>query len=712
MKSSPSNTSKLSLSSDLKDLQKRPSKSLLSIYDAGYTTIQSLLWIIPLRVQATPVIKSFNHCYEECLFTGVGKVISSRSIPSFKGRGRNQAQLLNISLIVQDRLSKETIELKWFNAYPSLSHQVQQLNFIKFSGKVQIYHDSKQIINPDFNSMLEENIPTDEEEDPSLPILRIQYPTINGVNTSNIKKIIDKIPHDIWNELEDVISYETLQKRKFLTLKESLLLIHGKTEYLETWNLGLFEEAKKRLIYEEFLEEQLKILLRRKENLRPKGIVIESNNELTDQMKSIYPYSLTDDQNLVVNEILNDLSSGNPMMRLLQGDVGCGKTSVAITTSLIVIKSGHQVALMCPTEALATQHYKEIKKYCDHLSIKVGLLTGSLSQKNKNDLLTNCSQGKVDFIIGTHALIQENVAFKNLALSIIDEQHKFGVEQRLKLIKKSEGSHCLIMSATPIPRSLSMTQFGDLDISTIRSIPRGRKGSKTRIVEPNNFGNFLNFINTRVSMGEQVYIVVPAITESPKQDMLNLEEVLEKFRSLFHDLTIEGLHGQLKSEEKNKIIDKFTENKINILIATSVIEVGINIPNATIIGIMNPERFGLSSLHQLRGRVGRGDKPGFCFLVIDKQVSAESISRIKVIENHTDGFKIAEEDLKIRGAGDIFGKDQSGSLNNKKIANIITDYPLLVQAREDVDIILKQNSTALTKKLNQLAKDAKVFSTV
>ncbi len=713
MKSSPSNISKLSWNSSLSDLShKGPSKSLQALIDSGYSTLNSLLWLLPLRIQPTPVIKKFEHAYEECLFTGVAKVLSVRSLPSFHGKGKNRAQLLNITALVQDHLSKNVIELKWFNAYPSLSQNIQKLLFIKFTGKVQIYQDSKQIINPDFESYLEESLPTTEESDELLPELKIQYPTINGVNSTNIKKIIDKIPDTLWENIQDILPEDLMESRKLLTLKESFLLIHGKSLLLKEWNLGLYEEARKRLIYEEFLEEQFKIHLRRKENLRPKGLEIKCSDSTLKKYSSIYPYNLTVDQEKVLKEISIDFQSGKPMMRLLQGDVGCGKTSVAITAGLIAIESGYQVALMCPTEALSVQHYQEVKSYCDTMGFEVSLLIGSLTPKKKNEVLQKCSTGESQFIIGTHSLIQDSINFKNLGLAIIDEQHKFGVEQRLKLVKKGLGSHCLIMSATPIPRSLSMTQFGDLNISTITTLPSGRKGCKTRIVQPENFGKFLSFVKTRVEMGEQAYIVVPAITDNPAQDMLNLEDVLQRFKTFFPNFNIQGLHGQQKSQEKNDIIKSFKNRDIKILIATSVIEVGINIINSTIMAIMNPERFGLSSLHQLRGRVGRGDKPGFCFLVIDSRISAESNNRLKVIENNLDGFKIAEEDLKIRGAGDIFGKDQSGSSNNKRIANIITDFPLLQQAREDALTILKQKSTIIDQKLDQLAKDAKVFSTV
>ncbi|CBW25097.1 putative ATP-dependent DNA helicase [Halobacteriovorax marinus SJ] len=713
MKSSHLSTSSLNWNSNIQDLYSRgPTKSAQSLIDAGYSTLWQLLWIIPLRTQATPVIKNFQNAYEECLFSGVGKVLSTKSLPSFKGRGKNQAPLLNITAIVKDIFSDNIIELKWFNAYPSQSQSIQKLDYLKFSGKVQIYNSSKQIVNPDFESILSTELPTKEEEENPLPNLKIQYPTINGVNSSNIKKVIDKIPAQLWREIEDIIPEDIREQRKLLPLDQSFLLIHAKTEHLEKWSDGLYEEAKKRLIYEEFLDEQLKIHLRKKKNINISAIKLEIKDVDRKKYSSIYPYELTPDQDSTLKEICIDLNSGKRMMRLVQGDVGCGKTTVAITSSFLIINSGLQVALMCPTEALAKQHFEEIQSYCHDLKFTSKLLCGSTSSKDKKEILKGLENGEVDFIIGTHALIQNEVKFKNLALAIIDEQHKFGVDQRLKLLNKGEGTHCLIMSATPIPRSLSMTQYGDLNISTIKTIPSGRKGSKTRIVMPENFGKFLNFINTRASMGEQIYIVVPAITESPKQDMLNLEEVLEKFKKFFPNLNVQGLHGQLKNEDKNQVLKEFKNNEVNILIATSVIEVGINILNATVMAIMNPERFGLSSLHQLRGRVGRGDKPGFCFLVIDKSVSQESIHRVQVIEKYSDGFQIAEEDLKIRGAGDTFGKEQSGSNNGKKIANIILDFSTLQAVRDDLSEILKQNTSHFKRKLESLAKDAKVFSTI
>jgi ATP-dependent DNA helicase RecG len=657
-----------------------------------------------------PVLKKFSNAEVDSIFTGVGKVISVRSLPSFKGRGKGKAQLLNISVIVKDHFSSRTLEIKWFNAYGSISQKFEKSEYIKFTGSIQEYQGAIQVVNPDFNEVLKEDLPVTEEREADLPALKIQYPTINGVNTANVKKVIDKIPSLLWTSIQDEIPNEIIEERKLISLDKAYYLIHGKREYLDTWNEDLFLRARDRLIYQELFDEQLKITLRKNKIKTKEGIVFKKLE--TKSINKLFPYELTQDQKKVVKEIIADTKSGHPMMRLVQGDVGCGKTSIAIIAGILTNLNGFQSAFMCPTESLANQHYNEIEEYCNSLGIQCSLLLGSTSNKRKKEILDQLESGQIQFIVGTHSLFQDSIKFKNLAMAIIDEQHKFGVEQRLKLVKKGKGCHCLIMTATPIPRSLSLTQFGDLDISTIKSMPSGRKGSKTRIVTSENFGNFLNFVKTRVTMQEQVYIVVPAITESPNQDILNLEDVKKRFKEFFPSMIIEGMHGQMKSDERNDILNSFKDKKVNILVSTSVIEVGINILNATVMAILNPERFGLSSLHQLRGRVGRGEKPGFCFLITEKMISNDSMTRLKVIEDYTDGFHIAEEDLKIRGAGDVFGKEQSGSQNTKKIANIILNNRELEYAKEDLANILSTYPQALKGKIKRLEKDVKLFSTV
>jgi ATP-dependent DNA helicase RecG len=368
------------------------------------------------------------------------------------------------------------------------------------------------------------------------------------------------------------------------------------------------------------------------------------------------------------------------------------------------------VALMCPTEALATQHFESFKQLNPALNLE--LLLGSTKAKERKVILKNLIDGETEIVIGTHALFQDTVQFKKLGLAIIDEQHKFGVEQRLRLVSKGNGTHSLIMTATPIPRTLSLAQYGDLDISSIKMMPAGRKGIKTRITEKVNYAKYVEFVKGRLSLGEQAYFVFPAIEESETIDIQNVKESLKRYQETFKGFRVDMLHGQMKSEEKEKTVQDFRDKKIDILVSTSVIEVGINIENATIMSIYNPERFGLSSLHQLRGRVGRGDKAGFCFLVLDKEISPDSYQRLKVIEQNLDGFVIAEEDLKFRGEGDLFGVDQSGTVTSKRLANFLTHTAILEQVVSDVEKFQKSHPELLEPHFERLAKDQKILDTI
>lgn len=697
----------LSWSSTLEDMIGRSTnKSLLKLQEAKILKLKDLLWIFPLRVVELPPLQSFNYIEEGRIFIGRAKVLNVQARPNFRARGKGRALLYNIMVYVQDVMSDQILTLKWFNSYGSITSKISKCEYIDFMGEASSFNGQAQLANPEFHEVT-------DLKSPSLFLnttgdLKIQYPTINTVAGSITKKFIDMIPNQMWDEIPDSLNQSLIEKNNFLTLKESFKILHGKIKP----NEELEERAHQRLIYEEFFDDQLKIFARRSFLKKPNATKFAVSAETFASLTSMYPYELTPDQQSSLNEIRKDLSSGHPMMRLIQGDVGCGKTSVAMIAAMIVINQEAQVAMMCPTEALALQHYESAKELFGEVSIRFELILGSTKTKQKKIIQEKLLNGEIDLIIGTHSLIQDSIEFKNLSLAIIDEQHKFGVGQRIKLTSKGESVHCLIMSATPIPRSLSLTQYGDLDISTIKTMPIGRKGHKTRIVTEETYQQYLNFISTRLSLDEQVYIVTPAINENPDQDFHNLTQTLERYKSYFPKYNVEGLHGQMKPDEKAKAFMDFKNHEIDILVSTSVIEVGINVLNATVISIISPERFGLSSLHQLRGRVGRGDKPGFCFLVNDKQVSSLSLERLKVIESSTDGFKIAEEDLKIRGEGDLFGTNQSGSQNHKRLANIILHADILNQARADLISLIKNQDPQILKLLEEYTKDQMVLLTV
>jgi ATP-dependent DNA helicase RecG len=704
MKSSPSNTSKeVAWNSSIHSLF-RGGKSKIAdqLLNHDLSTLEDLLWVLPLRLQLIPPVRSFAEAREGEFFRGVGKIMSHQTRPNFHAKGKGRALLQNITISVQDVHSKEFLQLRWFNAYSSINHKIKAHDIISFMGIIQVFNGTMQIVNPDFDKF-------DPEFNPPLQ-LRPLYPTVNKVSPVQLQQVMRKIPLSLWNKIEDPLPYSVREKHGLLTLGESFRTLHGIFP-AEEFSHEKIEQAQNRLIYEDFFNDQIKIFLRRDKIQRPVAEPINILPSHFEEAHHLFNFEFTPDQKLALSDIADDLKKNHPMMRLVQGDVGCGKTAVAMSAAYLVIRAGRQVAIMCPTEALAYQHYDNARNVLNK-DISVALLIGSLKPSSKTKIKDELKHGKIQLIIGTHALIQDSVEFKNLALAIIDEQHKFGVEQRLKLTRNNKGAHCLIMTATPIPRSLSLTQYGDLDITTIKTMPTGRRGHRTRIITTETMEKYLSFLKTRLSLGEQAYIVVPAIEESPSLDIHNLNDVLELYCRLYCDYRCAGLHGQMSPEEKHSTLQQFKEGHIQILVATSVIEVGIDIPNATVLSIINPERFGLSSLHQLRGRVGRGDKPGFCFLVAAQELSQEAMDRLRVIELHTDGFKISEEDLRIRGEGDLFGRDQSGEHRHRRLTNILLHQPMLLNAREDVTYLWDNDPALLGPYIRRWEHDEKIFSTI
>lgn len=698
MKSKTLSSSELSWNStlDLLVSGKKPSPTIEKLMDAGVLRLKDLLWLLPLRIHKAPGFQPFREATLNQFFKGSGKVIHVEVKPAFGRRGKGNILLYNGYVVLKDKLSNESISLRWFNLYPNQKKQIEGLSEFAFLGQVQEYKAQKQVINPQI-------IDPDSSQNPYI----IEYPTVNKISGTHLKKVIDLIPGKLWDNIPETLP--ELNYNSLMSLGDAFKVIHGRIP-ADDFTDKKKDAAEERLIYEEFLIDQLKILTRRKYIKRKDAPVIAlEDKRVTDMVKHL-PFELTSDQLKVFLEVKQDLKSGHPMMRMVQGDVGCGKTIVAYLAARIANKAGFQVALMCPTEALATQHFESFKQLNPALTLD--LLLGSTKAKEKKDINKKLVAGETEIIIGTHSLFQDSVQFKNLGLAIIDEQHKFGVEQRLRLVSKGKGTHSLIMTATPIPRTLSLAQYGDLDISSIKMMPAGRKGIKTRITERANYEKYVEFVKGRLAQGEQAYFVFPAIDESETIDIQNVKESVKKYQAVFKEFRVEMLHGQMKAEEKEEVVRQFRDKKINILVSTSVIEVGINIPNATIMSIYNPERFGLSSLHQLRGRVGRGDKPGFCFLVLDKDVSPEAHQRLEVLEKNLDGFVIAEEDLKFRGEGDLFGVDQSGTTTTKKLANFLTHTAILEKVVSDLRDLEEKKPTLLAPHFERLAKDQKILDTI
>lgn len=681
------NTSKVnSWNNEISLLKSRKNKNLDTLTAAGYKKLKDLLWIIPRKVETIPGVRPFSDAIDGETFKGIGIIKQVQSKMNFYARGKGKVPLYNLTVTVKDLNSDGVLSLKFFNCYPNVQKKLKGLEKILFYGKISTYAGMRQIANPNYTEYKPDDELPEEE-------LEISYPTINKVNGSYINDLITSIPNYLWDNISESLPSGILQVRKLLPLQEAFKTIHGKYEYDENH----YKKAKERLIYEEFFQDQIKINIRKKVLTGEGGKKHSVSDSYLKKSFNIFPYELTPDQKSTINQIKNDLNSGMKMMRLVQGDVGCGKTSVALCAALMSIESRYQVAMMAPTESLALQHFLNFRDLLKKTDIRIEIILGGTKKAEKERIYNLLANGEIDFIIGTHSLIQDKVEFKNLGLAIIDEQHKFGVNQRIKLTSKNEGVHCLIMSATPIPRSLSLTQYGDLEISTIKSIPSNRKGTKTKIVTPDTFEKFLTFLNTRMAMQEQAYLVVPAIEENEETGLVNLERIEKQFRSYFPNNSIATIHGKFTSEEKENVFNKFKDKKIDILISTSVIEVGIDVANATIMAIFGPERFGLSSLHQLRGRVGRGQKPGFCFLILEKKIASDSMARLEVIEKSNDGFEIAEKDLELRGEGNIFGPEQSGTEKTKILANIITHHQVLEMARDDVLKLESEDQSLLDK---------------
>lgn len=511
-----------------------------------------------------------------------------------------------------------------------------------------------------------------------------------GLNSKNISGFINTALMEYGNDLEDYIPKYLLEKYNFLNKKTALNIIHNPSTKEK------LKEASIRLKYEELFVYMAKINYLKLKNKNIKdGIEKNFDKEKLDKVIKSLPYELTVDQKIVLNEILEDLTSKRRMNRLLQGDVGSGKTIISIIAMVANYLSGYQSALMVPTEILATQHYETMKEILKDLNVNIALLTGSLP-KNKKDLIhEELKLGKIDMVVGTHALIQEEVVYKNLGLVITDEQHRFGVLQRTSLQNKGITPDVLYMSATPIPRTYALTLYGDMDISTIRTLPKGRKPIKTYLKSYSEIKDVLKMMYEELLKNHQIYVIAPLIEESETLDLTTVNELKDKMNLAFGEKYNVGIiHGKLKQTEKDKIMDDFVNNKIQILISTTVIEVGVNVLNTTMMVIFDANRFGLSTLHQLRGRVGRSALESSCILISDYDSE-----RLNVMTTTNDGFEISEEDFKIRGHGDLFGTKQSGDMTFK-IADIKEDYKILLQAKKDsMDFLLNNKEEELKEKI-------------
>ena len=597
---------------------------------------------------------------------------------------RVRPHLTLCKLTVRDETG--SCQITWYNQ-KYLRNTIKLNTRYKFYGKV-----SKKGAKADIQS------PVFEEESVSKSTGRIVpiYPLTYNLTQNTIRNVIENALNSVEGELEETLPDYLVEKYKLLSTNEAIRQIHFPDSF------EMFNRARTRLAFEELLSMQLALLsLKNKYEVNKPGIKFDKNVHMSDVIDKL-PFKLTKAQLRVLEEIDNDMEKDKPMNRLLQGDVGSGKTIVALISAYKAVKCGHQAVIMAPTAILATQHLESSKEVLEQFGIRTELLVSGISKKKKEDILERLANGEIDVLIGTHAVLEENVVFKNLGLVVTDEQHRFGVRQRSIVAEKGNNPDVLVMTATPIPRTLALILYGDLDISIIDELPPNRKKIETYAVTKSYEQRVNNFIAKNIDEGRQCYIVCPLVEENDEIDAQSVLELFEDYKTkVFSNYRVEYLHGKMRPKEKDEIMDRFKNGEIDILISTTVIEVGVNVPNANIMVIENAERFGLAQLHQLRGRVGRGEYQSYCILKY-KGSSPIVKERMKVISSTNDGFVISEKDLELRGSGEFFGTKQHG-IPEFKIANLFEDIDLLKQVQAIAIQIINEDKT-LEKEDNILLK--------
>ena len=672
------------------DLPRLSTKRLKALNHAHINTLQDLLNFFPRRYldrRTVMPIRSLAGQGEEVTILGKVKKISTA------GYGRKK----RLEVLIQD----DTASMKgvWFKGVSYMKDHFEEGELVTFFGTVKKYGSMMSMAHPDTDKL------SDADELGEVARIMPVYPGNKFFSNTYINsKLIQQ-----WMK----VALKHHQSAEFLP--ESILNEHGLPKRQEAYRMIHFPEsdseykkARKRFKFEELFLFQLS-MVRIKTALKTEhtgAVFDELKNYTATFFNQQLPFELTDAQKRALSDIRHDVQSGHQMNRLLQGDVGSGKTVVAIGALLMALDNDFQAAFMAPTEILAEQHYRTLQQFLEPLDINIRLLVGNQKTALRTDILTAIEGGQCQIVVGTHAIIQENVRFNHLGLTVIDEQHRFGVQQRAEILQKGSHPHVLVMSATPIPRSLAMTIYSDLDISVMDELPGGRKPVKTAVRSPKALKNVYKFVEEELGNGGQAYVVYPLVEESEKVDLKDATAGYEKIKKQFPDFKVGLLHGRMKSEEKEAVMQRFINNEIQILVSTTVIEVGVDVANANIMIIQHAERFGLSQLHQLRGRIGRGERQSYCILVPGQKVSKDGKFRLKKMVETTDGFKIAEADLQLRGPGDFLGTKQSG-LPEFKVADILEDQALLKKAKQEAEQLIR-NDRNMDQPENQALK--KVFA--
>lgn len=634
----------------------------------GVQTVSDLFYYLPRRYEDRSNIVEVEDLKVGEHQAVIGKVLSLSLFRAKTGTNIFQMTVGN---------DKRRVYAVWYNQ-PYMKKVFSKGQTVVLYGKVEVTQHL-QISHPIFEILEGDTLKESLNVGRIVPI----YPLTESLTQKYLRKIVAQSLHSHAVNLEDPIPTKIRARQKLVDAKFAIENIHF------PYSDDNLEKAYKRLIFEEFFILQVMMALRRRK-MKQKGVKHEVGESLMADFKRLFPFEFTGEQKKCIKDIQDDMSSDKPMYRLLQGDVGSGKTVVAMYALLLSVANNYQAAFMAPTEILAQQHYVTISKTFMPLGINVRLLVSGIDKTSSDTIKKEISGGDADIVIGTHALIQEKVDYKSLGLVVIDEQHKFGVEQRKKLREKGKMPDTLFMTATPIPRSLILTLFGDMDISLLKEKPEGREDVTTYLVSEEKRELVYGFVRDEIGKGRQAFIVYPRIEDTGKEDLRSAEEMYKKMsEEIFADLKVELVHGRMKPNEKKKIMEGFRDGKFDVLVATTVIEVGVDMPNASVMLVEHAERYGLAQLHQLRGRIGRGEHASYCILMGQPETDA-SFERLQVMTETSDGFQIAEKDLEIRGPGELLGTRQSG-LPELKIGDIVRDFKIMEEARKEAFEVVEED---------------------
>lgn len=645
-----------------------------------------LLLHLPVRYEDRTKITDIQDLKDNVFSQVLGKVIDVDIV--FRGKR-------NLIVQLEDGYGDQ-ISLRYMHYYPNQKAQFEIGKYVLAAGSIRKNLITTEIIHPETIVFKTQEVDLPENLTPI-------YPVTSGLSQKNIYRLINKALG--LASSEKLLNFEILNhksKTDGVNFLDSLYGIHQPKKNCDLKKLNSFSTIfHQHIKYAELLSQQLYLKLSKDEFKNQKSkIFVLKNNNLKDSILNSLPFKLTESQQQVIHEIESDMSSGKAMHRLLQGDVGSGKTIVAVIVSTLILNNEYQVAFMAPTEILANQHFKKIKELFQSTDVRVELLTGSIKGRKRHEIIDDIKSGKIHYLIGTHALFQDNIYFKKLGLCIIDEQHRFGVKQRLDLMSKGKKHghqpHLLMMSATPIPRTLSMSYFADLEVSTLSELPKDRVPIVTKLVRDSRRKELMQMLKNELDNDNQIYWVCPLVEESEKLTLSDAVNTYEEFISFIPKEMVGVIHGRMKDQEKDEVMSKYLEKKIKLLVATTVIEVGVDVPNASFMVIEHAERMGLSQLHQLRGRVGRGAKKSICILIFKENLSDLAKQRLKIIYENQDGFLIAENDLKIRGPGEMIGTRQSG-VPGLRIANLIEDADLVKEVSDYSGNAIKSNKPAAQK---------------